>query len=242
MESVKKSDGKWYLTKVKQTIYKFGMIQDGDTVVVGLSGGKDSAVLLHALVQFRRQAKIKFDLKAVFVDLGWPLDRAPLLALTSRYGVPLHIEETPIARIVFERRQEKNPCALCSNLRRGALNQAALQLEGNKVALGHHLDDAIETFLMNLIFTGQMGTFKPVTFLDRTGITQIRPLIQLPGRTVESLARREGLEILPNPCPASGATRRREMTDLVAKLCSRYPDLREKMRTAFLASFWKEKI
>lgn len=162
--------------------------------------------------------------------------------MTSRYGVPLHIEETPIARIVFERRQEKNPCALCSNLRRGALNQAALQLKGNKVALGHHLDDAIETFLMNLIFTGQMGTFKPVTFLDRTGITQIRPLIQLPGRTVESLARREGLEILPNPCPASGATRRREMTDLVAKLCSRYPDLREKMRTAFLASFWKEKI
>ncbi len=236
---MRRSDRRWFLTRVKQTIFRFRLIEEGDRVVVGLSGGKDSAVLLYLLSLFRRHAPFHFHLHAVYVDLGFPggTDPDPLHRMAAAYGVPLHLEHTRIYTVVFERRQEKNPCALCANLRRGALNEAALALGANKVALGHHLDDAIETFLMNLVFTGRMGTFKPRTFLDRTGLTAVRPLILLEGRTVASLARREGHPIITNPCPVSGKTRRAEMASLVEDLSRRYPDIRAKFRAALLSSF-----
>jgi tRNA 2-thiocytidine biosynthesis protein TtcA len=172
--------------------------------------------------------------------MGWDVDLKPLLQLADALDLELHVEQTAIAKVVFERRKEKNPCALCANLRRGALHQAALRLSCNKVALGHHLDDAVQTFLLNLIYTGHMSTFKPVTYLDRTDLHLIRPLIQLPETVLSSLARRENLPLLKNPCPISGKTKRNEMAELVNDLTTRYPDLREKWRSALLSSpFWK---
>ncbi|MEW5784180.1 MAG: tRNA 2-thiocytidine biosynthesis TtcA family protein [Bacillota bacterium] len=210
-------------------------------MAVGLSGGKDSLALLYVLKLFQKHAPFPFELKAVHVDLGWADDQImPLNRLAELLAIPLHIEKTAIARVVFERRREKNPCALCANLRRGALHQAALQAGARKVALGHHLDDAIQTYLLNLIYTGQMSTFKPVTLLDRTGLTQIRPLIQIPEQIITNLARREGWPVVVNPCPASGKTKRREMANLVEELVDRYPDLRDKWRAALMNSLFRE--
>lgn len=238
---MRRSDRKWFLTRVKRTIYGYKMIEEGDRVAVGLSGGKDSAALLYILSLFRRQAPFDFDLHGIFVNLGWPVDIKPLQAMANKFDVPLHVEETVIARVVFERRREKNPCALCANMRRGALHRAALELGCNKVALGHHLDDAVQTFMINLIYTGFMGTFKPKTYLDRTGLFLIRPLIQLPESTLTALSRRETFPLIKNPCPISGQTTRREMAELFAELVSRYPDLREKWRSALLNSyFWQQ--
>lgn len=238
---MRRSDGKWFLTRFKQTVYHYQMISSGDRVVVGLSGGRDSSVLLHLLHWFQRVSPLSFSLQAVYVDLGWDMDLSPLKEFAGSLHIPLQVERTAIAPLVFERRKEKNPCSLCANLRRGALNQAAQRLGAGKVALGHHLDDAIETFFLNLIYTGQMGTFKPTTFLDRTGITTIRPLIQIPGETIAALARREQLPELTNPCPVSGHTCRQEMKDLVKELSCRYPDLRQKIRAALAGScFWVE--
>lgn len=215
------------------------MIEEGDTVVAGLSGGKDSSALLYILKIFQKHAPFNFSLHALHVDLGWGVDTHPLYRLAERLEVPLHVEQTLISTIVFERRKEKNPCALCANLRRGAFNQAALRLGANKVALGHHLDDAVETFFMNLIIAGQMDTFKPAIFLERTGLTQIRPLVELTEETLDSLAQREKFPILENPCPVKDKTRRREMAELIENLATQYPDFRHKCRTALLNSpFW----
>ncbi len=236
---MRRSDRKWFLTKVKRTIYDFKMIEEGDKVAVGLSGGKDSAVLLYLMDIFRRHAPVDFSLQAIYVHLGWELDPQPLHDLAQKLDVNLHIEETAIAKIVFERRQEKNPCALCSNMRHGALHQAAKKLECNKVALGHHLDDAIQTFMLNLIYTGRMDTFKPVTYLDRADLYQIRPLIQLPEGTLTALARRENLPLVKNPCPVNDKTKRTEMEQLLNEMATRYPDLREKWRSALMSGpFW----
>jgi tRNA 2-thiocytidine biosynthesis protein TtcA len=236
---LRRSDGKWFLTRVKRTIYKHKMIADGDMVAVGISGGKDSAALLHILKLFKHHSPLKFELQAVYIDLGWPGEIEPLKQLTANLGIGLHVEETNIARVVFETRKEKNPCALCAKMRRGALHQASVKLGCNKVALGHHLDDAIQTFMLNLIYTGHMDTFKPVTYLDRSDLHMIRPLIELPESVLVSLARRENLPLLKNPCPISGKTKRNEMDELVGELSKRYPDLREKWRSALVNSpFW----
>jgi len=215
------------------------MIDQGDRVAVGLSGGKDSSALLYILSIFRRHAPFDFDLQPVYVHLGWEVDLEPLHDLAGSMNVNLHVEETAISKIVFDTRKEKNPCALCANMRHGALHKAALRLGCNKVALGHHLDDAIQTFMLNLIYTGKMDTFKPVTYLDRADLYQVRPLIQLPENTLVALARREELPVVKNPCPVSGKTKRTEMEALLSEMAGRYPDLREKFRTALMNSpFW----
>ena len=235
---MKRSDGKWFLTAVKQTIYRYRMIEAGDSVAVAVSGGEDSGALLYILELFRRHAPFSFNLQAIFVDLGWPMEPAPLARYADELGIPFTIEETAIAPIVFERRREKNPCALCSKMRHGALHQAARagRQQGRRGASSRrrHRD-----LLLNLIFSGTLGTFKPKTHLDRSGLYLIRPLIQLPGQTLSALARREKIPVIENPCPVSEQTRRREMGVLLDQLVARYPDLRQKFSSAFRESpYW----
>jgi len=228
----KKDFKKWVLARVKRAIVDYGMIDHGDRLVVGLSGGKDSGVLLSALEAIRRSAPVKFHLHGVFLDLGFGMEVAPLAEFCRRLGVPFTHRRTGIGEIVFNVRHEKNPCALCSTLRRGALNDLALDLGCNRVALGHHLDDVVDTFFMSLFYNGQLRTFSPNTFLDRTGLFMIRPLVYLGQETVREMAVLEKVPVLENPCPASGLTKRQEIKTLVEGLRESYPDLREKVLSA----------
>jgi tRNA 2-thiocytidine biosynthesis protein TtcA len=229
---MKKTQNKLILARVKKAIARYQMIEEGDKIAVGTSGGKDSGALLYIMSQLRLHLPRTFSLHAIFVDMGWP-DNLQLLAKhCQQLQVPLHIEKTLIAKVVFERRKEKNPCSLCAKLRRGALHQAALKLGCNKVALGHHLDDAIQTFFLNLIFTGQFNTFKPRTFLSKSGLHLIRPMIYLSQKSILLLHRTQSIPNLENPCPVANKTKRAEIKILIDTLLRSYPDLHQRFITA----------
>jgi tRNA(Ile)-lysidine synthase TilS/MesJ len=223
---------KEFLAQVKKAIYRYGMIQEGDRVVVAFSGGKDSVTLLQALYFLHRTMPLKFDLAAVFVQIGWPVDVQVMEEYCHSLEVPFYIQETDIAEIVFDEQRENSHCAICSHLRRGALHNKTLELGFNKVALGHHLDDVLETFLMSLIYTGQLRVFAPATFLDRTGLTMIRPLITLPGEEIRKFVQKENLPIVTNPCPVNGKTSRETMKNLVNDLTEQFPALKARFLTA----------
>ena len=211
----------------------FGLIQSGDRVAVGVSGGKDSLVLLEALALYRKFSPHPFELGAITVSMGLePFDLSGVAALCEELDVPYHVEKTQIGRIVFEERKEPNPCALCAKMRRGALYDAAVAQGANKVALGHHRDDVIETLLLSLVFEARLHTFHPNTYLSRTGITAIRPMVYLPEKHVIHMARELALPVVHNPCPADGNTKRQEMKDLLATLSHTYPHLKEYMLKA----------
>jgi len=235
---IKHSYRKWFFTKVKRTVARYRMISSGDRIAVGASGGKDSSALLYILWLLRDYSSLSFEFRAVFLDLGWSVDPEPLAEFCRRRDIPFQVQHTDIGPIVFHYRRESNPCALCSHLRRGALNDAAKRLGCSKVALGHHLDDLLETFLLNWLYTGRFSTFEPVTFLSRQGLEVIRPLIYLPGSTVEGLARAERLPMLPNPCPAAGKSERHRVRETVRVLAGQYPHLRERFLTALEGSGW----
>ena len=233
---------KWFLSTVKKTIIKYGMIREGDNIALGVSGGKDSSALLYILSLVRAHAPFPFSLQAILVDLGWDSDFSSLEQYCSNLQIPFFIERTQIARIVFEIRKEKNPCSLCAKLRRGALHKAAQELGCNRVALGHHLDDAAETFFMNFLFTGRLDTFKPHTFLSRRNLYLIRPLIAVTQGTLSSLVRLEKLPVLKNPCPVAGETRRKEMSEIVRSFNSQYPVFYQRFLTSMEKSgIWPEK-
>ncbi len=235
--------GKWFLTPVKKNIINYRMIGEGDRVALGVSGGKDSSALLFIMALVHKHAPFSFDLQAVFVDMGWEIDITPLENLCSRLEIPLHVEKTVISRIVFERRKEKNPCSLCSKLRRGALHKSSVELNCNKVALGHHLDDAIQTYLLNILHAGRMDTFKPNTYLSRRQIYLVRPLIGLRESTISSLVQAEGLPSLANPCPVSGKTERRAMGEIVDFMVSRHPEFYRRFMTAFKKTgIWSQEV
>jgi len=225
---------KWFLGRVKKAITDFGMIVEGDRVAVGMSGGKDSISLLRALCLISRTSPVKFHLEAVFIDLGWSMDVSLLKDFCHSQNVGFHVVKTEIAQIVFDSRKRENPCALCAHLRRGAFHGKARELGCNRVALGHHLDDVIETYFMSLIYTGQMRTFSPSTFLDRSGLTMIRPLVYLSSEELRKWVEMENLPTAANPCPANGHTKREEVRLLVAELTGRYPDLKSRFLTALL--------
>jgi tRNA(Ile)-lysidine synthase TilS/MesJ len=223
----------WFLSRVKRAIYDFGMLQDGDRVAVAFSGGKDSVSLLYALDLLSRSLPVKFHLAAaVFVETGLPMDLPVLEEFCRKIGVPFYTVETEIAKIVFEEREGGSPCAICSHLRRGALHGKVLELGCNKVALGHHLDDVIETFFMSLIYTGQMRVFSPVTFLDRTGLTMIRPMVYHHSEDVVSFVEKEKLPCIKNPCPVNGHTRRETVKNLVAELVKQFPNFKARFLTS----------
>ncbi|MDN5347752.1 MAG: tRNA 2-thiocytidine biosynthesis protein TtcA [Clostridia bacterium] len=235
---IKRTYSKWFLTPVKRASKKYNMIAPGDKIAVGASGGKDSSALLYILWLLKNFSFLNFDFHAVFIDMGWRVDLNPLAVFCREHHIPFHVEPTSIGTIVFDYRQEQHPCALCSHLRRGALNEVARRLGCNKVALGHHLDDLLETFLLNWLYNGRFSIFLPVTDLTRTGLKVIRPLIYLPEATVASLVKAESLPVITNPCPAAGKTRRHEVKTIVNLLAERYPYLRQRFLAALEAAGW----
>ena len=214
---------------LRRCVEDYNMIKPGDRIGVGVSGGKDSLVLLVLLAELRKYNHNPFTLEAITIDMGLGMDFSQIEALCKTLDVPFHLIKTEIAPIIFDHRKEKNPCSMCSKMRRGALNQALLDLGLNKLALGHHYDDAVETFVMSLIYEGRISCFQPVTDLDRTGIIQIRPMLYIHEKTVDSFATRHNLPVLANRCPVDKNTKREEIKQLVYDLSATYPDLKERI-------------
>ena len=218
------------LSLVRRCVEDYHMIDEGDTVAVGVSGGKDSVLTLAALAKLRDFYPKQFELAALTIDSGVPgTDFTPIADLCRELGVPYRIIGVPIYEIVFVHRQEKNPCSLCAKLRRGALSTELNRQGLGKIALGHHYDDAVETMLMSLFLEGRISCFQPVTYLDRSRVTQIRPLLYVQERDVRGAVRRLGLPVVKNPCPANGSTKREETKQLLMELEKRFPQLKKKI-------------
>ena len=216
------------LSHLRRCIEDYEMIQAGDKIAVGVSGGKDSLVLLYAMAKLKEFYPVPFELHAITVHPGVPeMDFSRVAALCEELNVPYHLLQTEIFDIIFNHRKEKNPCSMCAKMRRGAIHGAMQGLGLNKIALGHHYDDAVETFFLSLFYEGRLSCFQPVTYLDRTGVTQIRPLLYCSEGMVRGAAQRNALPIVHNPCPADGNTRRQEVKELVAELSRTYPKLKE---------------
>ena len=215
---------------VRRAVDDYGMIAEGDKIAVGVSGGKDSMLLLAALAHLRRYYPKTFELQAITIELGFEgMDFAPVAELCRELDVPYTCLKTDIKEVVFDVRQEDNPCSLCAKMRRGALNDTLKSLGLNKLALGHHFDDAVETFMMSLLFEGRLSCFRPVTFLDRSGVTQIRPLIYAGEGRITNVVDALGLPIVENPCPQDKASKRYEIKKLLAAMCEDYPDMKSKV-------------
>ena len=216
------------LSQVRKCVRDYQMLSPGDRVAVGVSGGKDSLALLRLLAELRDHSAVPFELLAVTLDMGYEeLDFSPVADLCARLQVPYTLRQTQIREIVFDIRKEENPCALCAKLRRGILNETAVELGANKVALGHHYDDTVETFALSLIYEGRISCFLPVTYLDRTGLTLIRPMLYLHEKTIRNFAEREHLPVVHNPCPADKNTKREDVKALLYELEGRYPGLKD---------------
>lgn len=214
---------------IRKADHDFGLIGPGDRIAVGVSGGKDSLLLLHALSLYRQFSHKDFSLLAVTVTMGLePFDLSGIRDLCDRLGIEYLVRETEIGKIIFDYRKEKNPCALCSKMRRAVLANTCVEQGVNKLALGHHREDAIETLLMSLFYEGRFHTFHPKTTMSRTGITVIRPLIYLPESHVKHMSKILELPVVSSPCPADGQTRREEMKDLLRRLRRIYPDANER--------------
>ena len=215
---------------VRRCVEDYHMIEPGETVAVGVSGGKDSLLTLTALARLRRFYPVPFQVHAITLETGTPgMSFDAVADLCRDLEVPYTRISVPVYQIVFEERKEKNPCSLCAKLRRGSLNTALKDLGISKIALGHHFDDAVETMLMNLLFEGRIGCFQPVTYLDRTGVTQIRPLLYCQEADIRRMASKLALPVVKNTCPMDGHSRRQEVKELLAELEQRYPDLKKKL-------------
>ena len=214
---------------VRRCVQDYNMIQEGDRIGIGVSGGKDSVALLAFLAELRKYNDKKFDVEAITVDMGLGMDYSSVAEYCQQLGVKFHLIKTEIGPIIFNHRKEKNPCSMCAKMRRGALNQAILDRGMNKLALGHHYDDAVETFVMSLIYEGRISCFQPVTDLDRTGIIQIRPMLYIHEKTIDSFVTRNNLPVITNRCPVDKYTKREEIKKLVYELSATYPDLKERI-------------
>ena len=221
------------LSGFRKGITEYKLIRDGDKIAVGLSGGKDSVVLLHLLNEYKKFSPEKFELVAITVDLrfnGRDGEFGPLIKYCSENGIEYSIVKTDIGSIVFDVRKESNPCSLCSKMRKGALYQEAVRLGCNKVALGHHSDDLIETFLLSLFYEGRMSTFAPKCLLDRTGLTLIRPMIMMKECDVSAFSKQ--LPVVKSKCPADKNTKREYVTEVYKHLSAEIPNIREMVFTA----------
>ena len=214
---------------VRRCVQDYHMIEEGDRIGVGVSGGKDSVALLAFLAELRKYNDKAFDVEAITIDMGLGMDYTPIADWCEKLDVKFNLIQTQIGPIIFEHRKEKNPCSMCAKMRRGALNQALLDRGMNKLALGHHYDDAVETFMMSLIYEGRISCFQPVTDLDRTGIIQIRPMLYIHEKTIDSFVTRNELPVITNRCPLDKYTKREEIKQLVYDLSATYPDLKERI-------------
>ncbi|MDL2235864.1 tRNA 2-thiocytidine biosynthesis TtcA family protein [Christensenellaceae bacterium OttesenSCG-928-L17] len=218
---------------IRRADERYHMLQDGDRVCVGVSGGKDSMLLMEGLKLYQRFSKREFTLQAVMLDLGIvPQDTSETAAFAEKIGVPLDIRRTDIGNVVFNIRKESHPCALCAKLRRGALNNAALEYGCNKVALGHNREDVIETFFLSMLYESRINTFDPVTYLSRKNVTLIRPFVFLPEKYIQGVVGARGIPVLPANCPVAGHTKREEMKELIKHLCTLVPSAEEKIINA----------
>ena len=222
------------LSYVRRAADDYDMIQEGDRIAVGISGGKDSLTLLYALHGLQRFYPQHFELHAVTVDLGFQnLDLSRIESICrDQLQIPYTIVKTDIADVIFEQRKEANPCSLCAKMRKGALNDAIKKEGCNKVAYAHHKDDVVETMLMSLIFEGRFHTFSPVTYLDRTGITVIRPLLYMNEADVIGFVNKNQVPVVKSPCPADGHTKREYVKQLLRQLNLENPGVKERMFTA----------
>ena len=204
------------LSYVRRGVDDYDMIKDGDKIAVGVSAGKDSLALLCAMAQLRIFYPKKFELCAITVDMGFEnFDLTPIREMCESLGVEYHVVPTQIAKIIFDVRKEKNPCSLCAKMRRGALYNYAKSIGCTSVALGHHFDDVVETFMLNLFYEGRLGCFQPVTYLSNTDIYLIRPMIYMPEKDVRYFASKNELPVIKSPCAADGNTEREEMKKLL---------------------------
>ena len=221
------------LGSIRRADEKYHMIENGDKICIGVSGGKDSLLLMEAMKLYQRFSYTKFDVIAVMLDLGLKeQDTSEIEALAERIGIEFTVEKTDIGKVVFEYRDERSPCALCAKLRRGALNTFAVNHGCNKVALGHNREDVIETFFMSMLYEGRINTFAPVTYLSRRDVTVIRPLVFLPEKHALSVARARNLPVLPPNCHIAGHTKREEAKQLVQHIAGLVPDFEEKFMHA----------
>ena len=221
------------LSFTRKAVDEYQMIQEGDHIAVGISGGKDSLTLLYALHGLKRFYPNKFELSAITVDLGYEeFDLDPVHELCQELGVPYKVVKTDIAHILFEERKESNPCSLCAKMRKGALNDAVKEMGCNKVAYAHHKDDIIETMLLSLIFEGRFHSFSPKTYLDRMDLTVIRPIMFVDEADVIGFKNKYNLPVCKNPCPYDGHTRREYVKQLVRQLNMENPGVKKRLFSA----------
>lgn len=232
------------LSYMRKAIEEYNMIEENDKIAVCLSGGKDSITLLHAFKALQRFYPKKFELIAISINPGFEFfDTTLLQKLCDNLEIPLFIEKTHAKEIVFDIRKEKNPCSLCANLRRGAINSIAVREGCNKIALGHNQDDVLETFLLNLFYTGSIGTFSPVSHMDRTGITLIRPLVYTPEKETKRFVKKNNLTVMPKVCPMDGTSKREAMRLMIFSLQKNIPMIRANLFGAIQRNLpdWKIK-
>lgn len=223
------------ISQVRAAVERYNMIEDGDKIAIGISGGKDSLFLLCALASMRRYYPKNFEIVGITADPCFnnkETDFSSVEELCRRLKVPYIVRRTDLGKIIFEDRKETNPCSLCARMRRGILHDMSIAEGCNKIALGHHHDDAVETFLMSLFYGGKIGCFSPVTYLSRKDITMIRPLIFCSDRDVRNLVARYKLPVVKSKCPVDGTTGRAETTKLIDNLEKTFPDVKNKISGA----------
>ncbi|MFI3237208.1 MAG: tRNA 2-thiocytidine biosynthesis TtcA family protein [Lachnospiraceae bacterium] len=223
------------LSYTRQAVDDYEMIREGDVIAVGISGGKDSLTLLYALHGLKRFYPKSFQIHAISIDLGFEnVSFDGIKKLCDALDIPYTIIKTQIGAIIFEERKEKNPCALCANMRRGAMNRAAIDLGCNKIAYGHQKDDLVETFMMSLMYEGRIHCYSPITSFDDIGLTVIRPLLYVKEADVKGFVKKQNLPILKSPCPADGNTKRSDMRDLLRELNKSNKGVKDKIFHAII--------
>ncbi|MDO4815505.1 MAG: tRNA 2-thiocytidine biosynthesis TtcA family protein [Bacillota bacterium] len=215
---------------IRKAVDDYKMIEEGDKIAVGVSGGKDSLLLLVALKHLQSYYPKHFELEAITIELGFEgMDFAPVKKMCEELDIPYTCLKTDIKEIVFDVRKEENPCSLCAKMRRGALNDAIKSRGISKLALGHHFDDAVETFMMSLLFEGRLSCFRPVTYMDRSGVTQLRPMVYAGEGKITNLAEKLELPVVENPCPMDKASKRHEIKEMLKAMSADYPDVKSKI-------------